>query len=391
MKDLKKIFMMGFSHLLVGFTSIVVITRILNFNLPIAFLFAGIGTLIFHLVTQNKLPVVLGVSGLYVGSILYVSNTYGVDYAMGGIVGAGLIYIILGLIMLKYQSKIISYFPEWLLSTVVMLIGLNLLPIGVSMMSSNYFIGVTSFVVLVIVDLFANEKLSLFAMPIGVLAGTVLGFLMGEIDYSVLNTSMNIEFILPKFSWESILAISPIAFAVFFEMLGDSKNVSDVSGVDIFNDVGLGKVAIGNGLATTIGGLFGANAYTTYSENTAFVMLSKYKNPKAQLVTAVLMIIIAFVTPISKIIMLIPQQALGGVVTYLFAMIIINSLKQIYNSKVNLNKDRTAFITMTTMLAVASLPITIGGVSVSSVAVATLVGILMNFIIKKFEEGRYVL
>lgn len=383
MKDLKKILMMGFSHLLVGFTSIVVITRILNFNLPIAFLFAGIGTLIFHLVTQNKLPVVLGVSGLYAGSILYVSNTYGVDYAMGGIVGAGLIYIILGLIMLKYQSKILNYFPEWLLSTVVMLIGLNLLPIGVSMMSSNYFIGVTSFVVLVIIDLFAKEKLSLFAMPIGVLAGTVLGFMIGEIDYSVLNTSMNIEFILPKFSWESILAISPIAFVVFFEMLGDSKNVSDVSGVDIFNDVGLGKVAIGNGLATVIGGLFGANAYTTYSENTAFVMLSKYKNPKAQLVTAVLMIIIALITPISKIIMLIPQQALGGVVTYLFAMIIINSLKQIYNSKVNLNKDRTAFITMTTMLAVASLPITIGGVSVSSVSVATLIGMLMNFITKK--------
>lgn len=390
MKDLKKILMMGFSHLLVGFTSIVVITRILNFNLPVAFLFAGIGTLIFHLVTQNKLPVVLGVSGLYVGSILYVSNTYGVDYAMGGIVGAGLIYIILGLIMLKYQSKILNYFPEWLLSTVVMLIGLNLLPIGVSMMSSNYFIGVTSFVVLVIIDLFAKEKLSLFAMPIGVLAGTVLGFMIGEIDYSVLNTSMNIEFILPKFSWESILAISPIAFVVFFEMLGDSKNISDVSGVDIFNDVGLGKVAIGNGLATVIGGLFGANAYTTYSENIAFVMLSKYKNPKAQLVTAVLMIIVALVTPISKIIMLIPQQALGGVVTYLFAMIIINSLKQIYNSKVNLNKDRTAFITMTTMLAVASLPITIGGVSVSSVSVATLIGMLMNFITKKFKGG-YVL
>ena len=197
---------------------------------------------------------------------------------------------------------------------------------------------------------------------------------------------MILEFTSPKFSWQSILAISPIAFAVFFEMLGDSKNVSDVSGVDIFKEVGLGRVAIGNGVATTLGGLFGANAYTTYSENTAFVMLSKYKNPKAQIVTAILMIIVAFVAPVSTAIMLIPPQALGGVVTYLFAMIIINSVKQVFNSKVNLNTNRKAFITMTTMLAISMMPIVIGGVSVSSVAVATLTGSLMNFVITKMEE-----
>lgn len=388
MKELISILMMGVSHLLVGFTSIVVVTRVLDFNVPIAFLFAGIGTLVFHLVTKNKLPVVLGVSGLYIGSLLYVSNTYGKEYAMGGIIIAGLIYIVIGLVMLKYQWKVLSYFPEWLLSTAVLMIGLNLLPIGVSMMSSNYFIGAVSFASVIVVDLFGGRKLSLFAMPIGVLTGTLVGVLSGAIDYSVLDTTMQVQFLTPKFSWESILAISPIAFAVFFEMLGDSKNVSDVSGVDIYKEVGLGRVAIGNGLATTLGGMFGANAYTTYSENTAFVMLSKYKNPKAQLVTAGLMIIVAFVSPVSKLVMLIPSQALGGVVTYLFAMIIINSVKQIFNSGTDLNTDRKVFITMTTMLAISLMPITLGGVSVSSVAVATLIGSLMNFIITNIEKER---
>lgn len=388
MKELRSIIMMGISHLLVGFTSIVVVTRILGFNLPIAFLFAGIGTLVFHLVTKNKLPVVLGVSGLYVGSLLHVSSLYGVDYAMGGVVVAGVIYLLLGFVMLKYQWKVLSYFPDWLLSTAVLMIGFSLLPIGVSMMSSNYLIGLVSFTSVILIDLFGGKKFSLFAMPIGVFAGTLVGILTGAMDYSVLNDPMIIQFMSPKFSWESILAISPIAFAVFFEMMGDSKNVSDVSGVDIYREVGLGRVSIGNGLATILGGMFGANAYTTYSENTAFVMLSKYKNPKAQLVTSFLMIVVAFVTPVSKVIMLIPPQALGGVVAYLFAMIIINSLKQIFNSGTDLNTDRKAFITMTTMLAISLMPITLGGVSVSSVAVATLIGSLMNFIITKIEKGR---
>lgn len=386
MRDLRSIIMMGISHLLVGFTSIVVVTRILGYNVPIAFLFAGVGTLVFHLVTKNKLPVVLGVSGLYVGSLLYVTKNFGLEYAMGGVVVAGVIYVVLGLLLLKYQWKVLRYFPDWLLSTAVLMIGLDLLPIGITMMSDNYLIGITSFAVVIIIDLFGGKKLSLFAMPIGVFAGTLVGVLTNSIDYFVLNSTMNIQFVSPKFSWEAVLAVSPIAFAVFFEMLGDSKNVSDVAGVDIFKEVGLGRVAIGNGLATMLGGLFGANAYTTYSENTAFVMLSKYRNPKAQLVTSILMIILAFVTPVSKLIMLIPPQALGGVVAYLFSMIIVNSIKQIFNSGVDLNVDRKAFITMTTMLTISSMPVTFRGVSVSSVALATLVGSLMNFIITKVER-----
>lgn len=386
MGEMKRIVMMGISHLLVGFTSIVVITRILGYNIPIAFLFAGIGTLVFHLITKNKLPVVLGVSGLYVGSLLYTTNTYGLEYAMGGIVVAGLIYVILGLIMLKYQYKILTYFPEWLLSTVVLMIGLSLIPIGVDMMSSNYLIGIASFVAVILVDLFGGNKLSLFAMPIGVFVGTVVGIITGTIDYSILDSTMALEFTFPKFSWEAILAVSPIAFAVFFEMLGDTKNVSDVAKMDVYKEVGLGRIAIGNGMSTIIGGTFGANAYTTYSENTAFVMLSKYVNPKAQLVTAVLMVIVSFVTPVSKAIMLIPAQALGGVVTYLFAMIIINSIKQVYNSKINLNTNRKAFITMTTMLAISFMTIVINGVSISSVAIATLVGSLMNLVVGKIKK-----
>lgn len=386
MNNWKQILIMGVSHLLVGFTSIVVVTRILNYNLPIAFLFAGIATLIFHYVTKNKLPVVLGVSGMYIGSILYVNTLYGAEYAMGGIIVAGLISVSLGIATLKYQDVILKYFPEWLLSTVVLMIGYNLLPIGVGIMEGNYLIGASAFISVILVDILGGKKLSLFAMPIGVLVGTLVGFLTGAIDYSVLNEPLTMEFMRPKFAWGAVAVIAPITFAIYFEWLGDSKNVSDISGVDIRKDVGIGRIAIGNGLATIVGGLFGANAYTTYSENTAFVMLSKYKNPKAQIVTALLMIVVAFLTPVMKLILLIPESALGGVVTYLFAMIIVNSIKQIVNTKVSLAQNRRAFVTMTTMIAISMMHIRIGEIFISSVAVATLIGSLMNFIILKVER-----
>lgn len=385
MKDWKNILIMGLSHLLVGFTSIVVITRILDFNIPIAFLFAGIGTLIFHIITKNKMPVVLGVSGLYVGGVLYATNTFGMEYAMGGIIGAGLVYILLGLLMLKYQAQILKLFPEWLLSTAVLLIGLSLLPLGVGMLDGNILVGIVAFAVVALIDLLGGNKLSLFAMPIGVLSGVLVAVMQGAIDYSVLSEPMNLVFTAPKFSWGAILAIAPISFAVFFEMVGDSKNVSDTIGIDVYEEVGLGKIAIGNGLATVLGGLFGANAYTTYSENTAFVMLSKYKNPKAQLVTSVLMIGLAFFTPASKLLMLIPSQALGGVVTYLFALITVNSIKQLLNSGVDLNDDKSAFTTIVTMIGVSYIPFSIAGISVSSVAVAIFTGALLNLVFNRLS------
>lgn len=382
MKDFK-VYLMGLSHLLVSFTSIVVVTRVLNFNIPVAFLMAGIGTLVFHYFTHNKLPVVLGVSGLYIGSILYVTQTYGRDYAMGGIMIAGLVYIVFGLIMLKHQDLILALFPQWLLSTAVLLIGLNLLPIGVSMLSSNYLIGITSLFTVMLVDMFGGRKLSLFSMPIGVLTGTLVAYFMGYIDGSVLSTPMNLEISLaPKFRWESILAIAPLSLAVIMEMMGDIKNTSDIIGMDVAREVGIGRVAIGNGMATFIGGLFGANAYTTYSENTAFVMLSKYFNPNAQIITSILMILVSLVPKLPNYIMLIPSQALGGVVTYLFAMIVVNSIKQLAYSGVDLRQDHKVFSVITIMLAISMLTIKIGVIQISSVAVAVLIGIVLNILLR---------
>lgn len=379
------IILMGISHLLVSFTSLTVVTSVLGFNLPLAFLFAGIGTLIFHIATKNKLPMVLGVSGLYIGSLLYVTQNFGIEYAMGGIVVAGIIYVLFALIMFKWQDKILKFFPDWLLSTVVLLIGLNLLPIGRDLMLSNLLVGLVAFGITALIDLFGGKKLGMFAMPLGVLAGTVTMALTNGLDYSVLSQTVSMEFITPKFALAPILSIAPLTLAVMFETLGDTKNNSDIIGMDIFKEVGLGRILLGNGLATIAGGSFGANVYTTYSENNAFIMLSKYYNPMAQIVTAFLMIAVAFVPAITKGVMLIPSEAMGGVVAYLFAMIAVNAIKQIVSSGVNLANNKRVFVIITVMISLSSLTYVIGGISISSVAIATLVGTVLNALVPSKE------
>jgi uracil permease len=370
-----KVILMGILHLLVAFTSIAVVTSIVGFNLPLAFLFAGIGTIVFHIVTKNKLPVTLGTSGLYIGSVLFVATTYGVAYAHGGIIVAGIMYLIFAMIMFKWQDKVLSLFPQWLLSTVVLLIGLSLLPIGVSLVQTSMIVGLTSLVVTALVDLLGGRKLGMFAMPIGVLAGTVVAFLLTGIP--VMPTMAGIEYVAPMFNWQSALAIGLISIPVMFEMMGDTKNTGDIIGKDVFKEVGVGRISLGNGLATIMGGAGGSNAYTTFSENTAFVMLSKYYNASAQIWTGIFLIILAFLTPVSAIIAMIPMEAFGGVVTYLFAMIAVNAIKQIAQA-VNLDTEPKTFAIMTIMVAISVLTITVGGVAISSVAIATLVGVILN-------------
>lgn len=383
--DLKTVFV-GFLHFLVAFTSITVVTRIVGFNLPNAFLFAGISTIIFHLLTKNKLPITMGVSGLYIGGILYVAQNMGVEYAFGGIIVAGLIYILFGLAMFLWQDKVLKLFPDWFLSIVVLLIALTLLPIGVSLVKSSMLVGLSALLVTAIADIFLNKKYSIFAMPLGIFVGTIVAYFTIGLDFTLLTQTMALSFVIPKFSISAILSISIIAIAVIFEMLGDSKNVGDIIGINIFKEVGLGRISIGNGLGTILGGLGSSNAYTTYSENTAFVLLSRYYNPTAQLFTALFFIGIAFLTPVSQFIMILPLEAFGGVVTYLFSMIAVNSIKQIVNSGINLNEDKAVFGIMSLMISISFLSFIISGVSISSVAVATLVGLILNIILTKVKK-----
>lgn len=373
----------GLLHLLVSFTAISVVTRIIGFNLPVTFLMAGIGTIIFHLVTQNKLPMVLGVSGVFIGGMIYVSQTEGMEYALGGVVGAGVLYVIFSLIAFKWQDKIMKHIPTWLLSTSVLLIALSLIPIGKSLVETNLVVGLATFVTIAIVELIGGKQVRTFAMPLGLLVGTLVYHFTVGLDFTTMAQPLAMEFMTPKFSLTGFLAISLMSIASILEMLGDTKNTGSIIGKNVFKEVGLGRIALGNGLSSIISGFGGGQVLTTYSENAGYLLTSNYFNPNAQLFTALYFIIMAFITPISKFIMMLPLESFGAIILYLYSLVAINSIKQIVESGVNLSDNRRVFVIMSIMVGVSSLAYVISGIAISSVAVAVAVGITLNTVIPK--------
>jgi uracil permease len=371
----------GLLHTLVAFTSIVVVSRIVGFNLANSFLFVGIGTLILHLFTKNKIASLMGISGSYIGGMIYVTKTFGIEYTLGGVIVSGIIYVIFGLLMLKWQDKILKYMPNWLLSVAVMLIGLTLIPIGVSMTSTNMSVGLIALTVTALISLFGNKKINMFAIPIGILVATVFKLSIFGLDTSVLNQTFTYQFFIPKFNLASLTAVGIIGLPVIFELLGDTKNTSSCMNKDLFKEVGVGKIALGNGLGSIISGLGGSLPVTSYSENNGFLLLSGYTNPNAQIFSSIFFILLSVATPLIKYAMLIPSEVLGGIALYLYALITINSIKDL--AETSILSYKREFTIITVMVAMFFLPFAINGIVISSVATSVIVGLILNLIIPK--------
>lgn len=370
----------GFLHMLVAFTSIVVVSTIVGFNLPNSFLFVGIGTLVYHFITKNKVATLLGISGSYIAGMLYVSKTFGQSYVLGGIIISGIIYCIFGLTMFRWQDKVLKYIPKWLLSMAVLEIGLSLIPIGKTMISNNIIVGLIALLITSLVGLFGNKKISMFAVPIGIIISMIYKFIVYGVDLSPLNQKIGLQFIKPEFNLASFTAIGIVSTVVLAELLGDTYNSGLCMNKDIFKEVGLGRIALGNGIASIISGFGSSVSLTSYSENNGFLLLSKYTRPTAQIFTSIFFIILAFATPITKLVLLIPQESLGGVALGLYSLIAINSMKDIV-SNVDLNTNKKVLSILTIMLAIFFLEFAINGVAISSMAISVLIGFILNLII----------
>lgn len=384
MKDYKNDLFYGVLHGVIAFTSIVVVTSILGFPLTNSFLFAGVGTLIFKLVTKNKIPMVLGISGSYIGSMLLVGSTHGRGAVLGGVIASGVIYVVIGLFMLRNQNKLLKYIPKWILNVAVILIALNLLPIGRDLVGDNT---VTAFVTigsLIILSLINNKYVKMFAVPLTIIIGTLFVAVTQGLDLSVLSQPLTFEFVKPEFNLSAILTIGLVSFGVLGEILGDTENTSNIIGVDITNEVGLGRIIIGNGLATITSGFGSSIPNTSYGENASLLLITKYYRPTAQIFTAIFFILISFFTPLLKIVMLIPQSCLGAIALYLYAMFCVNSIKDL-DKNVNLEKDGKKFTIISVMIAVFFMNISISGVVVSNIAFAMIVGVLLNIFMKDKE------
>ncbi|WP_071028174.1 uracil-xanthine permease family protein [Peptoniphilus raoultii] len=391
----KKI-ILGLQHLIAMFGATVLVPILTGFDVSTAIFAAGAGTLIFHFCTKNKVPVFLGSSFAFIPVIQIVGQAEGLRYAQGGIIVAGLIYVLLSLVINKIGvSKIIKFFPAQVVGPMVIVIGFNLIPTAFNMAKTNFYLSLTTFATCLILSNFAKGFIKQLAIIISVIVGYLLSLKMGVVDLSLISNAGFLQvpkFQLPAFSISAIITIVPVVMAVFMEHLGDITTNSQVVGKNFIEDPGLNRTLLGDGLATMFAGLIGGPANTTYGENTGVLALTKNYDPSILRLAAIFAIILSFVGKIGGFLSSIPQAVMGGISLVLFSMIALVGFKTLKNAHTPMNLKNILIIASILIIGLGGhVGINLGiklsdAVSLSGLSLAALVGIILNALLVKFED-----
>lgn len=356
----------------------------------VALLAAGIGTFIFHGVTGGIVPVFLGSSFAFIGAIKGVAGEdgSGLSNALGGVVCAGLVYVVMSLVVKRCGVGLIKrLFPAVVTGPVIMVIGLSLAPVGVSMASSDWLLALVAIVTIVGVSCFMKGFFQLVPILVGILAGYAVAAALGRVDYSSMQGSGGMfigmdRFVFPTFEWDAILAITPIAIVSLMEHIGDITTNGAVVGKDFFKKPGLHRTLLGDGLATLFSGLIGGPPNTTYSENTGVLAVTKNYNPAVVRIAAVIATMLGIVSPVGAFLRAIPVAVMGGVSFILFGMIATVGIRTIANAQLDFNRSRNLMIVALILVCgLGGVELTIGSVTLDGVGLAALVGMLANVVL----------
>lgn len=401
-----KEFLLGFQHLFAMFGATVLVPALTGLNPLVALFAAGVGTLIFHLVTKGKVPVFLGSSFAFIGGVATVTGIgteagvtrEGIAMAGGGIICAGALYMILALLAkLVGEERIRSFFPPVVTGPIIMVIGLSLAPTAVSSASGNWWIAALVILVIVAVMLFTKGFFKLVPILIGIVVGYVLCIVLKVaggpdlVDLSIVDQAKWLSFgqifsgdffILPKFEWSAITLIAPVAIVTFVEHMGDITTNGNVVGKNFLVDPGLHRTLLGDGLATMFAGFIGGPANTTYSENTGVLAVTKNYNPATLRLAAVFAIALSLFGKFGAIIQTIPQPVMGGVSIILFGIIASVGLRTIANADLDFAHSRNLVIVALILglgIGVSAFGgIAIGNVTLSGLFIAALAGMILN-------------
>ncbi len=396
---------MGLQHTFVMFGATVLVPILTGLDVGVTLFAAGVGTWIFHILTGFKVPVFLGSSFAFIPGLIAVGASQGLPYALGGIVVAGLLYVVVGTIF-----KFVSYehlhkiLPAHVTGPMIILIGLILAPVAVQNAKGDFSkpivdaIGVNgawgialfTFAVGVFVKIafpkFGWKFLSNLPVLISLVAGYVLAALLGLIDFTSVSEAAWIgipKFTLPKFSVEAISVMVPIAIVTMVEHFGDVLAIGNVVGKDFIKDPGITRTLWGDGIATSVAGLIGGPANTTYSENTGAVALTGVFNPVIMRIAATFAIALAMIPKFTALIGTIPGPVIGGISILLFGMISSIGIKNMVDARVNLSNAKLLIITATMLvLGLGGATFAFGNFKLSGLGLAAIAGILLNLILR---------
>jgi len=382
-----KMVTLSVQHAFTMFGATVLVPIITGLNISVSLFMAGVGTLLFHLITKGKVPAFLGSSFAFIAPMIAVTEMSSIEYAQGGIVVAGLVYLLLaGLIYMFGAEKVVKFFPPVVTGPIIMVIGLKLAPVAIGMASGNWGLALTSFVIITAVSVYAKGFLKVIPVILGLIGGYIVAVVFGQVDFTPIAEAKWIglpQFTMAKFSADAIFTVAPLALATMVEHIGDVLAIGSTVEKDFMEDPGLHRTLIGDGVATALSAMVGGPANTTYSENTGVLALTRAWDPKIMQGAAVFAIFLGLVPKLAAIISTIPTPIIGGISIILFGMIASIGGRTLVEHEVDFTKSRNLIIAAVIFvlgLGGAVLPLNLGPVAISieGMALAAIVGIVLN-------------
>ncbi|MFA7186138.1 MAG: uracil-xanthine permease family protein [Victivallales bacterium] len=383
----------GVQFLFVAFGATVLVPLLVGLDPSTALFTAGIGTLVFHLVTKGIVPIFLGSSFAFIAPIVKATELFGLAGTLSGLVAVGAVYFLMSALVKWQGIKIIQrLFPPVVIGPVIMLIGLSLSGTGVNMASEDWLLAIIALVTAIIVSMFAKGLLKLIPIFSGIIVGYLAAVLMGKIDFTPVIEAPWFslpQFVTPQFSWQAILFMAPVAIAPVIEHVGDVYAVSQVAEKDFVKKPGLHRTLLGDGIACSIAGLIGGPPVTTYSEVTGAMVLTKVTDPVVIRIAAVTGIVFSLIGKISFFLKTIPNAVLGGIMLLLFGMIAATGVNNMIANKTDMSVTRNLIIVsliLTTGIGGAILKV--GDFTFAGIGLAAMVGVILNLILPNRKEEK---
>ena len=417
-----RMLILGLQHLFAMFGATVLVPILVpGYGLPLSIqttlLMAGLGTLLFHLCTKFKVPAFLGSSFAYLGGFSTVASMpayEGLDpelklaYALGGIVIAGLLYLVLALLFKVLGAKtVMRYFPPIVTGPMIIMIGLNLSGSAINNAATCWWLALVAMAIIVVANIWGKGMVKIIPILLGVVGSYIVaviatvcgaqlpdanGVMQPLVNFASVGEAHLVglqKFIIAKFDVSAILVMAPIAIAAMMEHIGDISAISSTTGHNFIEDPGLHRTLVGDGLATAFAGFFGGPANTTYGENTGVLALSKVYDPRVIRLAAIYAIILSFSPKFDALVNSIPSSIVGGVSFILYGMISAVGVRNIVENQVDLTKSRNLIIAAVMFVSglgfssVGGVTFTVGGaaVTLSGLAIAALCGVILNAIL----------
>ena len=411
-----RVLILGAQHMFAMFGATVLVPLLTGLSISTTLLCAGLGTLLFHLLCKGRVPAFLGSSFAYLGGFTIVTNSganpENLPYACAAVAFSGLVYVLFSLLITAFGiRRMMKFFPPVVTGPIIIAIGLILAPSAIENCQSNWLLAFVALATVIACNIWGKGMVKILPILIGVLVAYAVALATGAVDFAPIADAAWFGIPLRKEEMglfaidgsetfiSALFTIVPIALATMMEHIGDIAAISATTGKNYIREPGLNRTLLGDGLATTMAGLLGGPANTTYGENTGVLALTKIYDPLVIRIAAVFALVLSFCPKFEAVINTIPSGIVGGISFVLYGMISAIGVRNVVENKVDFTNSRNLIIAAVILVcalgfdSVGGITFTVAGMAVnlSGLAIAAIAGIVLNAILPgndyEFDEG----